>query len=456
MRRFLFFLFSRFSPFPPLAILRHAGYVETFLKRVLTERIHLSRLTESNDLTNIMRDNSLTVLLIAAYSKIESGNYLRTVLGPVVDRILATANALEVNPNDLPEGQSLEENQRNLAGIIRMLLERIWEYREDFPPALRSLCAHMRRHSDLRLLRAQAAAAGGIPPKPASGTLQPGTMRLLGCFIFLRFIGPAIAAPSNSTVHDGRATATKEQRRALILSAKALNNLAADSLRVQKEDAAATMADLLAPLSELMQQILLFFSDSQGDAQTPLTPGPLSPTFPDEGSATMSSPDVPVTHEIAIDNVVMFLKANMKKIEDQLSITKPHLQSVLDQVKDRMEMIEQVHVREEEAQRVAEESRRSPRKRGKKYKGGDAASASMSNISSAPPSKMGGSSWFSFKSSSKLQTQQDKGQGYPRSASASMPELSHDGARPSRSKSSVMNMLSLRWIFKRSSSKGAE
>ncbi|KCV71425.1 hypothetical protein H696_02373 [Fonticula alba] len=272
-----------------IVLLEHTNHADYFLKRLIRTRIFLNRPTESHDFTNIMRDNSLSVMLSSAFARHHGPAYLETVISPVIDKILEDTTIFEINPAEIkdPASVDLEANLHKFAGIVSWTISHILEKRDALPPKLRSLCTYMRRTSYARLKH--------YFPGDSDSMREQASLRLVGCFLFLRFIGPSIFAPTfNGLCY--RTGLTRDERRALIMFTKALNILAAESLRVQKEEYMVPLGALLQKETAKMQSFLDFASSFDEDETVLVLSDPacgssIGPSSPEKRTKKQATPE---------------------------------------------------------------------------------------------------------------------------------------------------------------------
>jgi len=107
-------------------LLHPIGQAEAFVKRMLRWRIGTAELTESQDLTNVLRDNrsvtiekkqepckhsssqtqnSLTVTLLTAFTKVIENGHLKLVLSEPILQIFHLMGSVDINPQSLLGGE---------------------------------------------------------------------------------------------------------------------------------------------------------------------------------------------------------------------------------------------------------------------------------------------------------------------------------------------------------------
>ncbi|KZV91150.1 hypothetical protein EXIGLDRAFT_693968, partial [Exidia glandulosa HHB12029] len=147
----------------------------------------------------LFRSNTVCTRLLSAFAKMQGYNYLRKVIQPVVEQLQAMPadQSIEVDPIKASNAteEDLKQNMANLKVIAQALLDIISNSAPFMPP----------------------------------GNVWPGSRQTaLRAFLFLRFIGPAIAAPHTVDIEVPKENI--EIRRGLILMTKIIQNLANNAL----------------------------------------------------------------------------------------------------------------------------------------------------------------------------------------------------------------------------------
>jgi len=281
-----------------IAFLLQYGQAENFVLRMLATRIENSTLSESKDLTNVLRDNSMTVMLLTAFAKSEGAGCLVDVLLTPITNILPFVGSLEINPESLAGGQEeAKDNLDNLVKAVEVVFESISQKVDRFPSSFRLICWKLRENCEQKL---------GNESLLTSEYRVQCSLRLVGSFVFLRYFCPAITTPQLFNVSP-KSNFTPEERRGLILLAKIFISLGADSDFAAKED-------YLSPLKERLGHIRDQMKDYLTKISSPLDALP-KPRNPLDN----------FVFEKTIDNIITFLNKSAKKIEDVM-VSYPELQ----------------------------------------------------------------------------------------------------------------------------------
>lgn len=134
-------------------------------------------------------------------------SFLQTALKDPVKRVLETKQSCELNPSKLEKLEEVCANAEHLLSLLDLVIDSIFRSVESCPPALRFMCSCLQR-----------SCAARWPNEPLVRT------RVVGVFIFLRLICPAIVNPRDFGLCDE--TPSETAARTLVLIAKCLQNLA--------------------------------------------------------------------------------------------------------------------------------------------------------------------------------------------------------------------------------------
>merc|ERR1711916_401170 len=141
--------------------------------------------------------------LMTAYAKTIGKNYLVNTLKRLVTLLFSSTEGFEVNPAKADPDDDLVENLNNLMDWCERFVEQIVQTVDAAPIQFREICQHLQVETAPKFPKSQHMVVGG--------------------FIFLRFFCPAILSPQQSELAND--LPTPEQRRRLVLVAKALQNL---------------------------------------------------------------------------------------------------------------------------------------------------------------------------------------------------------------------------------------
>lgn len=154
----------------------------------------------------MFRSNNSLSRFMTTFTKLNGKIYLKNVIKPLINYILQNEYiSFEVDPSKLQENEDGEKNMERLIETSQYFMDTILNSLQYIPLPFREMARHL-QHEVSRIFDEsnRHAAVGGI--------------------IFLRFICPSILAPDKASLVDG-SQLTKENRRALILISKSLQNL---------------------------------------------------------------------------------------------------------------------------------------------------------------------------------------------------------------------------------------
>ncbi|KAL6080665.1 Neurofibromin 1 [Balamuthia mandrillaris] len=199
--------------------------------------------------TTLFRGLSLAATLMSRYFQISASEYLKSVMKPFLKELKSKHVDIEVDPAKLPKGgdntTTLLANQARLREYCQKLFDIIVESIDRFPTSLKTIF-HFAQQTILERF-------------PEMG------YQLVGGFFFLRFLCPALVAPTAYKLQDTEPT--PEVHRSLVLISKVLQNLSNDVRFGQKEAFMMFMNDFLAANSDAMRDCLQTLA-----AQQPILP----------------------------------------------------------------------------------------------------------------------------------------------------------------------------------------
>ena len=96
----------------------------------------------SDCMQTLFRGNSLGSKIMAFCFKIYGATFLQGLLEPLIQDMIDNAEGVsyEVDPARMEAGETLEDNQQNLAQITQRVFNAIVSSADRFPPQLRSMC----------------------------------------------------------------------------------------------------------------------------------------------------------------------------------------------------------------------------------------------------------------------------------------------------------------------------
>jgi len=151
----------------------HHGVLLDFLKASITQDIRKTAVGET-----LFREMSLSTRMLSIYLELEDGKeYLRSVALELVSSIASIDHSLEVNPNNVggTERINLKANLAQIIDISQRFLDRVLSSSSRCPLIFRELMLHTKQRVDRVFPNMTHAVVGG--------------------FVFLRFLCPAIVTP---------------------------------------------------------------------------------------------------------------------------------------------------------------------------------------------------------------------------------------------------------------------
>lgn len=164
-----------------LRVFRYERKESTLLKAMMEREI--KRETETGLL---FRMNCLTTAIMDQYMRSTCQGFLETALNESLRRVMETRQSCELNPSKLDSLAQACENAENLLLLLDDVVDCIFHSVESCPNMLRFICGCLQR-----------AVAAKWPNDPLVKT------RVVGGFIFLRLICPAILNPRQWSLIDG-------------------------------------------------------------------------------------------------------------------------------------------------------------------------------------------------------------------------------------------------------------
>eukprot|EP01139_Manchomonas_bermudensis_P014456 Amastigsp_a508501_771.p2 type:complete len:346 gc:universal Amastigsp_a508501_771:1082-45(-) len=234
------------------------------IKRGITKSIE-----ETLDGGTLFRENTSVTKLMTAYAKTIGKNYLINSLKRLVTLLFSSTEGFEVNPAKAEQDEDLVENLNNLMDWCERFVEQIVQTVDASPIQFREICHHLQRET--------------MPKFPKSQHM------VVGGFIFLRFFCPAILAPQQAGLANDPPTA--EQRRRLVLVAKALQNLSNGVQYGSKEAYLNAMNEFI----EDYQGVLYDYFDAMATLPDDFVPAPVTPA---QGALLLEDSDLPSLHTL--------------------------------------------------------------------------------------------------------------------------------------------------------------
>lgn len=198
----------------------------------------------------LFRNNSLTTHLMTCYTKLVGLPFLKTVIGPVImdafTEIDAGGVTFEIDPTKMAPGEDLKTNIRDLKRLVHAFFDRILNSRAVMPRNFMEICNTLQTSTVERFPESRFFVIGG--------------------FLFLRYICPAVVAPDGYKLING--TISDKQRRMLVLVSKILQTIANERTFGEKEEYMMCMN----PLVNEYQGMVQYFFNQLAKPVLPNTP----------------------------------------------------------------------------------------------------------------------------------------------------------------------------------------
>ncbi|KAJ6234667.1 ras gtpase-activating protein [Anaeramoeba flamelloides] len=153
--------------------------------------------------STLFRTNSVASKMMSHWAKSIGKDYLKNILGDVVQEIISNKNPIEIDPFKIPEKQ-LVQNKSNLEHIVKKTLSSICGSITNCPLVIREIASKLWAITSEKFPNAKYTALAG--------------------FMFLRFISPALVVPESIGIV--KKSVNRESRKGLILVSKLIQNIA--------------------------------------------------------------------------------------------------------------------------------------------------------------------------------------------------------------------------------------
>ncbi|KAH3756711.1 gtpase-activator protein for Ras family gtpase [Pelomyxa schiedti] len=152
----------------------------------LIEFLIKKEIRTTNQAGILFRSNSLASKMMSAWSKLEDGQlYLQQVLTEPIKGIVAgNYGSLEINPINLADPSMLERNIAQLHQIIQRVFDAIVAGADKYPLRFRMVCSYLKQYCGEKFPESALICVAG--------------------FVVLRYFCPAIVAPDNTGILEGR------------------------------------------------------------------------------------------------------------------------------------------------------------------------------------------------------------------------------------------------------------
>ena len=168
-----------------LRVFRYEKKEATLLKSMIEREIK-----RENETATLFRMNSLTTAIMDQYMRATCQSFLEKALSESMRRVMDTKQSCELNPSKLDSLAEACANAEMLLTLLDEVVDCIFHSVESCPPMLRFICGCLQR-----------AVAAKWPNDQLVKT------RVVGSFIFLRLICPAILNPRQFGLFDGNVLA---------------------------------------------------------------------------------------------------------------------------------------------------------------------------------------------------------------------------------------------------------
>ncbi|KAJ1923946.1 hypothetical protein IWQ60_005529, partial [Tieghemiomyces parasiticus] len=117
--------------------------IRAFIKYAIREKM-LESYTKGKDISEVLRDNSMSTMLLVTYTQTEGRGYLLSLLQPCLQRLQAIVKDCEIDPLRV-DPDRIAVNRQNLHTACRVILDTVIEAKGRMPFALQAMCALIRK-----------------------------------------------------------------------------------------------------------------------------------------------------------------------------------------------------------------------------------------------------------------------------------------------------------------------
>lgn len=197
------------------------------------EHLIYTEVSRCKSVNTLFRGEELSSRVLRSFVRLNGFDYVEKVLGPLVAEVASNNYFYEVDPNRADPSMDLKKNFEELEKLSQRFLESILSSYIWVPPEFLRLVKCIYTHSAAKFVDENC------------------EQLVVAGFMFLRFLGPAIAAPESFRL---TAIETPEARRTLLLVGKILQNLANGA-----EFKEPYLQDMNAFLTKNAQKVANFF-----------------------------------------------------------------------------------------------------------------------------------------------------------------------------------------------------
>ncbi|KAJ1980225.1 hypothetical protein H4R33_005536 [Dimargaris cristalligena] len=117
--------------------------IQAFIKYAIREKM-LESYTKGKDISEVLRDNSMSTLLLVTYTQTEGRPYLLSLLQPCLQQLQSIIKDCEIDPFRVSPGM-IDRNRDNLHTACRLILDTVINARQHMPTPLQDMCALIRK-----------------------------------------------------------------------------------------------------------------------------------------------------------------------------------------------------------------------------------------------------------------------------------------------------------------------
>jgi len=204
-------------------------YTHTYSLRVSFYCLQ-SEIAKTNEFELLLRGSGVNTRLLSTIARLAGYQYLKNLLLPLIQEVISSKRALEINPAKLQPEESVEQNLQNLLQVSKDLITAIKSSVPNLPLIVASICSELHESTQQKF--------GHTGPQAISS------------FLLLRFICPALTMPDK---YELLQECSLDLRRKLILIAKVIQ---------------AVFNQTIEEKEEWMQAVLPFVEESKGEVST--------------------------------------------------------------------------------------------------------------------------------------------------------------------------------------------
>jgi len=279
-----------------VVLLQQQMLTEAFIKRLLLRKLKKESKLGKDGIINLLRDNSITSLILAAYTQIEGYNFTAASFKGVLKTVLDDPEIIEINPTKEENADKLKHNVGRLDSYCRTFIKLIDANRTLVSISFRRICYFIRVKVEEALLEEKLI----DKKKPEQGLTTP--LKVLASFVCLRYLIPIITSPEKYSLYDANQTINDTQRHNLVMVAKVLTNLCNGVSFGNKEPHMLPLNNFLEDQTPLFIRFLIYISDSPGS----------------EALGTPQRFSFPII-EASVGHLMSYLQSALPRLEKEIS-----------------------------------------------------------------------------------------------------------------------------------------